>query len=434
MKIRSLIGRIKHIFYGWWIVIASFVIAVFVGGTAFYGFTAFFNPIVKEMGWSHTETSLAFSLRSVEGGLVRPVVGFIIDRVGTRKCVFFGMLIIGTAMILMSRVQSLIAFYASFLLLSLGLSAALGIASVTAVANWFRRRRGMALGILSAGFGVSGGMTPIIVYLINTYNWRNTLAIIGVAALVIGLPLSLVIKHRPQDYGYLPDGEVAGNSEQSANSGNVTAKKTGLQHSNPPSPGGLSVSMTLRTTAFWLLCAFSFFTSFSHSAITVHEMPFLISVGITENIAGLTMFGITASSLIGRVGFAWLGDKYSKKRLVIIAAMMQMVGVFIFANIKTPLMIIPFLLFYGPGFGAPIPLMAAMQADYFGTARFASIRGLITLGFSVSGLIAPLFAGWIFDVQGNYYTAFIIFAILCGCAVPFILAIKPPELSQQLPH
>jgi len=154
----TFIKKLRETFYGWWIVAASFVLFLVIGGTTFYGFTAFFNPIVAEMGWTRAQTSLAFSLRSIEGGIMRPAFGFLIDRVGPRKCIFAGMLVIGTALILMSRTDSLYYFYGTFLLLALGSTAALGFAEYAAVANWFKRRRAFALGILSAGYGLSGVM------------------------------------------------------------------------------------------------------------------------------------------------------------------------------------------------------------------------------------------------------------------------------------
>jgi len=157
----------------------------------------------------------------------------------------------------------------------------------------------------------------------------------------------------------------------------------------------LSGKQSLRTRTFWMLALFNLFSGFSVTAIAVHEMPFLISVSISEKLAALTMLGITTSSLIGRLGFAWLGDIYDKRRLLAIAGILQTVGMFIFANIRSPWMIIPFLLTYGPGYGARFPLLPAMQADYFGTKTFASLRGLYALGFTIPGLIAPLFAGWV---------------------------------------
>lgn len=413
------IRNLRGIFYGWWIVAASFMLFTFVGGITFYGLTAFFNPIVIEMGWTRAQTSLAFSLRSVEGGIVQPIIGFLIDRIGPRKCIFVGILITGAALILMSLTNSLSFFYGTFLMLALGATIAIGIPQYTAIANWFTRRRALAMGILSAGFGLSGVMTPILVLLIHTYNWRITMVIVGTLSVVIGIPLSLLVRHRPEQYGYLPDGDKS--RRRKASHGDTMVAEEEL---DVTAEKGMGVKQAIRTRTFWLLLLLILFPGFSMSAISVHEMPFLISVGISENLAGLAMLGITMSSLVGRLGFSWLGDIYDKRHLLAIACALQAIGVFIFANINSPWMIIPFLLTYGPGYGAQIPLLPAIQADYFGTKAFASLQGLLALGWMIPGIIAPFLAGWVYDVQGKYYLAFVFFAILCIFAIPAILAAK----------
>ena len=418
----TFIKKLRETFYGWWIVAASFMLFLVIGGTTFYGFTAFFNPIVAEMGWSRAQTSLAFSLRSIEGGIMRPIFGCLIARVGPRKCIFAGMLVIGAALILMSRIDSLYSFYGAFLLLALGSTAALGLAEYAAVANWFKRRRSLALGILSAGYGLSGVMTPVLVFLIHSYGWRSTMVIMGIVTLAIGPPLSLFIRHRPEQYGYLPDGDKPEDKVSLTPTGSEIELGRGIAVEKE-----LSVQQSLRTRTFWLLMLFNLFLSFFLSAMSVHEMPYLISVGISEKLAALTMMGITTTSLIGRLGFSWLGDIYDKRHLLALTCVLQTVGMFIFANIRSPWMIIPFLLTYGPGYGARIPLSSAIQADYFGTKSFASLRGLYALGGTISGITAPLLAGWLYDVQGSYHLAFTIFAILSIFAIPTILAVRPVQ-------
>ena len=135
------------------------------------------------------------------------------------------------------------------------------------------------------------------------------------------------------------------------------------------------------------------------------------------------MAGYSLVSLVGRLLISWLGDTYSKKRLLMISAAMQAIGFFIYANITSPWMIIPFILFYGPGFGATVPLLPGIQADYFGVRSFASIRGMMSVAFAVPGIIAPVFAGWIFDMYHSYTIAFQLYAILAGLSILFLMMI-----------
>ena len=415
----------KGIFYGWWVLSAAFTIFMLLGGITLYGFTAFFNPIINEMGWSRTETSLANSLRSVEGGITQPFIGYFIDRFGARKCILVGVFLAGAALVLMSQLSSIYVFYATFLMLAFGHGLGVGNAEYTAASNWFKRRRSLALGLVASGFGFSGLMTPVIMLLINAYGWRNALLILGPAMLIVGLPLAMLIRHRPEPYGLTPDGDTP-----STSSGEkiVTVKK--------PVAEGLTVKECLKTRTFWFLLLFSLFCGFGQSAMIVHIVPALISNGVSENIAGWAVTGMTGFSLFGRLGLSYAGDKFDKRWVLAFAAAIETAGVFIFANINTTWMILPFLLLYSPGQGAQIPLIPAIQADCFGMKSFATVRGLLHAGMLLPSMIAPVFAGWIFDTQGSYRLAFLIYAAICALAVPtmFLINIKPKTVAVTEPQ
>lgn len=413
----SIRKRITSVFYGWWIVAASWFMFLTCGGITFYGFTAFFNPIVKEFGWSSAQISLAFSLRSLESGIVAPLVGFLMDKIGVRKIIVFGMVVTGLSFVLMSRTNSLLFFYGVFLLMSIGLSGGLGGGQYTAVANWFSRKRTRAMGILSTGYGFSGIAGPVLVWLIAQYGWRDTLVIVGVAMLAIGIPLSLVVRHRPEPYGYLPDGEGQDDPDNNYSQGVVATE----QLMTPE----LSAREALATRTFWMLIIFSTLTGFAQSAIFVHEMPYLTSVGISREIAGWTILGITGLSIVGRLAFGWIGDIYDKRYLLAIGAVLQFFGVLIFAWVSSPWMLIPFLIFFGPGYASQIPLLPAIQVDYFGLKHYATIRGLQWTGWSICGILAPVLAGWVFDVWGTYRPIWLAYAIATLVAIPFIFLIKP---------
>ncbi len=407
--------KMQNIFYGWWIVFASFTLFIIASGTAFYGFTAFFNPISKEMRWGSAAISFAFSLRSVEGGVLQPLIGFFVERVGIRKCIISGIVLMGISLFLISQISTLTNFYIGFVILAIGFTMAAGIAEYTAVANWFHKRRSLALGIITTGWGVSGVMTPIIAIMISYFGWRETLLILCPFILVIGIPLALIIRDRPESYGMHPDGIMEIDDSPEAT---ISGKPGQESHA----------AKSLKTRAFWLLLLYCFFIQFAFSTIPVQEMPHLINVGISEKLAALTMTGYSLISIFGRLGFSWLGDTHSKKKLLIIAAAMQAVGFFIYANIRSTWTIIPFIILYGIGFGATVPLLPAIQADYFGVRSFASVRGLLSIAFAVPGIVAPVFAGWIFDIYHSYTPAFLIFAILAAISVPVMMMMPKRDI------
>jgi MFS family permease len=380
------------------------------------------------MRWTRAQTSLAHSLRSIEGGLTQPFIGFIIDRIGARKCIFIGIVIIGVALMLMSRINSLMTFYVIFLVCALGNGLGIANAEFVAAANWFKRRRSLALGIVTAGFGFSGLMTPLIVYLIDTFGWRNALLILGTGALLIGLPLASIIKQRSDVRRSSVDiGEIE-------EFGDITASADGtVDNGQPPKDGtseGLGIKECLKTKTFWVLCAYAMFSGFSTSAMSVLIVPALVSNHIGTTLAGWAVTGMTGFSLIGRLGFSYLGDYCDKRILLAIAAAFQAIGCFIFTQIHSAWMILPFLLFYGPGFGGQIPLIPAIQADCFGLKNFATIRGLTALGWIIPGVTAPFFGGWIYDMTTSYNSAFFIYAIICLFAVPTIFLMKNVNMAR----
>lgn len=418
--ITSIRKSLKKVFYGWWIVAAAWVQFLVCGGTAYYGFTAFFNPIADEFRWSAAKISFAFSLRSVEAGVLAPLIGFFTDKLGVRKIIIFGMVLTGLGMVLLSLTNSLLVFYAIFLLSSIGTSAALANAQYQAAANWFSKKRTWAMAILSTGFGFSGVIGPVLVWLIGQYGWRQAAVIMGVIMWLVGVPLSLVFRHRPEPYGYLPDGEVPKTNSPDAKAADaaLTTKMA------PASTVDFTARQAMRTRTFWMLVLFGLLTGFAMSAIMVHEMPYLTSIGISRELAGWVILGITGSSVMGRLGFGWLGDRYDKRYLLAIGAAMQCVGVLIFAGINSPWMLIPFLLFYGPGYASQIPLFPAIRADYFGLKQFATIGGLISLGWTVCGILAPVMAGWVYDTWGSYRPIWLAYAITTAIGIPMVLWIK----------
>ena len=145
----------------------------------------------------------------MEMGLFAPIVGFLVDRFGSRTLIFFGTIVVGIGLILLSQTQSLAMFYGSFLLIAFGAGGCTLLVTMAVVANWFKKKVGIALGVMMSGVGASGLIVPLIVYLIDVYGWRLTLAVLGAGIWLLGIPLSFVIRDRPEKYGYLPDGEIS---------------------------------------------------------------------------------------------------------------------------------------------------------------------------------------------------------------------------------
>lgn len=426
-----MVKRIPKIFYGWWIAIASSTMTTYYGGVVYYGFTAFFTPIVNEFGWTRAATSFAFSLQRLEGGIVAPIVGYLIDKLGPRKLNLFAVTVGGLGLLLLSQINSLLTFYAAFLIISVGQSAGFYTVGATTVANWFVRNRGKAMGFLTGGVCLAGTLVPVLVWLIHSYGWRWALVIAGLGMWVIGIPLSLVLRHRPEQYGLLPDGD---DSKKHVSVQSIMGKKDDsdkLPHTAPSQPVSTETDFTvweaIKTRSFWLLSLGSSISYMAMSAVFVHVMPFLESIGFNRDKASLVVTFIILLSVLGRVGLSWLSDFMDKRYVFCMAIGLQVIGLIIFANIRTLWHVIPFLLTFSPGYGALIPLRPAIQGAYFGRKHFGTIQGFYMSISTVFSMTGPPFAGWIFDMTESYRLAFIILAATTAIGVPLLLAATPPK-------
>ena len=397
----------KKAFYGWWIVFACFLISFYVGGAVFYGFTAFFKPIADEFGWSYTQISIAASIRGLEMGIFAPIIGFLVDRFGSRRLVFCGTLTTGFGLILLSLTNSLTIFYGSFILIALGASASSSTVLMTAVANWFRRNAGKALGIMVCGFGASGLLIPLIVRLIDLYQWQTTLIILGVGMWALGVPLSFVIRHRPEQYGYLPDGETA--AEADLESRNIE----------------VSFKVVLQDRDFWQITVAEAIRMMAVMAVITHVMPYLQSEYVSKSTAALVAAFVPMLSIIGRLGFGWLGDVFDKRYVMAGTYSLVGVGLLAFSYVQLRWLILPFLIVFSPAYGGGTTLRGAILREYFGRASFGRLLGIMMGIVSIGAIIGPSIAGWNFDTSGSYHPIWLAFAGTMGISVILIATVKP---------
>ncbi|MSQ40568.1 MAG: MFS transporter [Dehalococcoidia bacterium] len=420
LRLSPLKLRRPRIFYGWWIVFAGFALITYGWGTFFYGFSSFFNPIRNEFGWSAAATAFAASLRSMEMGIAAPVVGFLVDRVGPKILMVFGVVVVGLGFLAMSQIHSLPMYYASFLIISTGFSFASGPSSV-AVVNWFSRKRTMALAVLLSATLPAGFLTPLIPRLIEALDWRTALVVIGVGMWVFCLPLAALVRHRPEPYGIRPDGDPPLGAEES----------NGAPGSRPSEEvEGMRWRQAIRHPSFWLIAVAGTMGGAAVGAVLVLLVPYLESVGVSSQQAAGGFAILGPVSVVGRIGMGWLGDRMDKRYLLAFAYGLTAVGTLMFAFVTDFKMAVIALLVISPGYGGPVPLRPAQMAEYFGRRDFGAIQGLQgTLG-AVGGFLAPLVAARIFDVTGSYRQAWIIFAGVAVLGMVLILFARRPKEAE----
>jgi MFS family permease len=423
---RSLRERWDNIFFGWKTVIAGAIIACWGYGSWYYGMGALLLPLTQEFGWTRTQLTLAFSMRSIEGGLEGPFGGMAIDRFGERRITIISTIIacLGLLTVLYIRTIWQFVFVWGFVV-SLGFNLGLYDTVNSAVAKWFVRHRSRAIGIVTIGGGLGAPViVPLMTWIIENYSWRHALMFIVASTTVICLPLAWFwMKDKPPEYyGMLPDGDtrLPGDGE---------AEEVKLDYGYDFTP-----QEAVRTRSFWMLLIAFMLNGGTLAMVTIHQMAFHQSLGI-DALAAAGILGLMATiSLGGRVLTATLGHRFTERQYVILGYALRTLGLVIFIYARTIPMIMFFALIYGVGYGITIPAQTSLRASYFGRKAYATITGYTTFFTAITNVAYPVFAAWIYDTTGSYLQAFWVVTALQSLAMFFMyLARKPEPPSQGLP-
>ncbi len=402
----------NKIFYGWWIVLAGFTLTFLLSSIVFFGFTAFFEPLVQEFGWSYAQVSFAASLRGLEMGIFSPIFGYLVDRFGSRKVAVIGIITAAAGLFSLSATGSLGMFYASFLLLGIGAGACTSIVSMTAVANWFTINVGKALGIVSAGFGASGLLVPLIVLLIDHQGWRGALITMGFVMLFLGLPTAMIIRDRPEKYGLLPDGEVKDK-----------ATTPEIHRLKPINEGFRAI---MKNRSFWYINIADCLRMMALSAVVIHIMPYLTSLSMPRLTSSYIAAGLPLLSILGRFGLGWLGDIHDKRMVIAMAYGLMAAGIVSLCFVAIPLFLFVFLITFSVGFGGIAVLRSALILEYFGRETFGKTLGITMGAGSLGAVIGPTLAGLVYDLQGDYLIAWLIFFFMLVISLLLTLKLVKP--------
>ena len=412
--------RGKRVFFGWWIVFAGAAIqaltSAFMGGA--YG--AYVVKLREEFGWSKTQLSLAASLREAESGILSPFQGAVLDRLGARRVILTGLVVLGIGMMLLSRVDNLWQFYGAFLLMAIGASLC-GYTSITyAAVQWFERRRSTAISLTSAGFAIGGLCIPLIAFSLDHFGWRPTAFVSGIIIIVAGVPLTRLIRTRPEDYGLHADGDSAV-QRQARRAALLASPRAGVSTTD------FTLGEAIHTPQFWFLAGGHASSLFIVSALNVHLIPHLTeSQGWSLGQAALIPWLLTFVQLFGTLSGGPLGDRFSKRWIVTGCMGMHVGGLLLLAHAQNLGMILAFACLHGLAWGWRGPMMASMRADYFGRSHFGKILGLSN-GLIIAGtMTGPILAGVLYDRTGDYRVGFDTLSVMAGLgSIFFILSTRP---------
>jgi len=383
-------------FYGWRIVAVCFLTHCLTVGTVFYAFGVFFHPLSEHFGWTRAQISWGFSFASIAGALLAPVLGRIVDEYGPKPVQIFGAAMLGLGYLVLAGVESLWQYYAAMGLCVAAGSTALGpVSSNTAVARWFVRRRGRALGISTAGISMGGVIfVPLTHLLIEGLGWRGAFVAIAAIVVVVGVPpIALWMRRSPEELDLLPDGDVPRGPLD------IRAIQAEVERS-------MTAREAMRGRDFWLIAIAFALTISGLSAILLHQIPYLIDQGMEPAIASWLLGATAGVGVVGKLGFGWLLDRFNERRVILFCFILQAVGIGLLFFAARRWVLVLYVLVYGYAMGGNATLHATTVGKVFGRLHYGAIAGRmspIIVGLQSAGV--P-FVGWVHDRTGSYAPAF----------------------------
>jgi MFS family permease len=404
-------------FYGYYIVAAGFIVQVVSIGAMFtYG--VFFKEFQAELGWSRAMISGAPSMAFLVMGAVGVLAGRLNDRIGPKVLIVVSGVSLSMGYLLMSRLQApwqLYLFYG--VLVGIGLSTH-DVITLSTVARWFVRRRGMMTGIVKVGTGAGQLLVPLVATtLVTLYGWRNAYLIIGSLALLILVAVAQVLRRDPQTIGLLPDG---GADEP-------CGSKVVYEEQN------VSLRTAFRTMQFWTICVVEFVILFCLLTMIVHIVPHATDLGLPPATAAGVLATIGGVSMLGRIVMGTANDRIGGKRSLIISLIVLICGLVWLQISGKAWMLFLFAVIYGIAHGGFFTVMSPTIAEFFGTGSHGLLYGIVLFSGAIGGAVGPLLGGYIFDRTASYQVLFVVLTGLAAVGLVLITLLKPLR-DKAAPH
>jgi MFS family permease len=421
--------KTNPLFYGWYIALVG-ATAYALGYGARFSFSVIFPSLLEEFKWSRDLTATMFSVHLLIYGIAAPITGFLVDRTGPRKTMVLGTILLALGLILSRWGNQIWHFWITFGLISgAGLCMIGAVPFTTVLRNWFEKKRGLALSLLFLGSGGAFGCYPAVAWLIDTTGWRNTYLIEGLVVGGVMIPLVLfVVRYHPRDMGLFRDG-LPESQEGRTSSGKGTLRVV--------DPAWAAVDWTLskavRTSRFWLFCLTTFsLWGINQNILLAHQVAFAIDMGYSKLYAAsvLSLFGLTYA--IGSLG-SLISDRIGREVTITLATAIGISGMIVLMFIRDasqPWMLYYFSISLGVSNGLCSPTIAAALIDIFQGPRVGPIVGAVWFAFAVGGTIGPWLGGWLFEMTGDYFLAFLVATVLFAVACAALWLAAPRKVRR----
>lgn len=409
-------ARWSDLYYGWRMIAVGATLRILGGGLYFYGFSVFFLPLSQDLSLSRASTSLVFSLARAQGAFEGPIAGYFMDRYGPRPLMIMALIMTSIGHMLLSNVTSYVMLLVVYMgVVSLSFHAGFMDAPMLIANTWFIRKRTMAMALISGSIGIGGFLfTPILSAAVHTYGWRQAAFGCGIAFIVIGMPLALLVRRSPESLGLLPDGDP------------VPPAHTHLGGENTaPEEADFTLAQALRTSSFWFITSATAIRVIILSAINVHYIALMVWKGVSEQRAAFFLAAQAFASLPSHLLFGWIGDRVHKPKLMAGCMLLAMGSMFVLERVHTEWAILIFIALFSV-VESTFPVNWSTVGEYFGRKNFAKIRGSMSFVSTWGSVIGPVVAGAIYDRTQSYEIMIWSAAALLLVASALYASVKKP--------
>ena len=419
-------------FYGWVLAALGSLIIAMAAGPLYYGL-AIWNPVLRNVfGWTAGQMAGAFAITQVQEGVLGPVTGFLVEKLGARRMVLIGMTILGLGFALFSQIQELWQLYLAFFVMALGASMSSWLPVMTVLNNWFVRHKSRAMALAMEGEGIGGIVSPLLLAwaiggvdpaVSERFGWSTTALFIGAMCLVLAIPLSRLVRNQPEDMGLRPDDDPAP----------TAAAPPAEAATDASAAGGLTWREAVRTRAFWFISLGHAASSTAMVTTLVHMGLMLDDRGFSLGAIGVVMAVFTGTNAVFIPVGGYIGDRIPIRLAYFGFSVMEPASLLVLVLVPGTWVVFLFAVMLGLGTGSRMPLVFSVRGVYFGRRAFAAITSLSLVPVSIIFVVVPVLVGVMRDMTGSYDKPLLAVAAFsfCGCLLYLLLGDPPKHFGHE---
>ena len=391
---------------GWYMVGGALLAQFFMVGFYSYSFSFLVLPLQEEFEASRTQVMYSMTASTLVSFLISPLAGVMVDRHSPRLLMAAGALVYGGGLLALSLLGGIWSFIALFAVAMAIANNFLGPLLINPVlARRFEASRGRALGIAALGQSIGGFLVPpLFVFLLEHFGWRAALQCVGAGVLIVLLPALLFsVRDMPASGAAVAGAPVANGSAPALGFGRILGCKE-----------------------YWLIGVPVGVLFCVISTVLANFSPYVLGNGFELADAGRLLMAAPVAGVIGKIGFGFAADRFSKKLLLLVAVALMFTGVCLLALLPSYWAIMAAIFCIGLASGATVPVWGALLPQVFGLQSFGRVMGammplttlLVTAGFAVSGFMH--------DATGSYVAMLALFAGMLALAGLLLAMLRLP--------